>query len=305
MIREYKNGTVKMSEINIRKIETLDLPELKVYASSSEVQLLRMYEPEPGMFLAESPKVIERAMDAGYVPVSFLAEDKFLEEYETDVASGTQTHLHAQHLVRVLRRGGDVPVYAAPLPLLEQLTGFHLTSGLVSAMRRRQMPSMEEVCRGASKIVLLEDITNPTNVGAIFRSAAALGMDAILLTRDCADPLYRRAIRVSMGTVFQIPWTIFEKRLPYPDRVMEKLHALKFKTAAMVLRDDSIRIDDPYLREEEKLAVVLGAEGDGLRENTIADCDYRVCIPMSHGVDSLNVAAAGAIAFWQLETDRR
>ncbi len=289
-----------MSKINIRKIETLDLPQLQIYASTSEVQLLRLYEPDPGIFLAESPKVIERAMDAGYHPISFLAETKYLEEYEKDISAGTQTHPHAQHIMRVLRRGGDVPVYTAQLALLEQLTGFHLTSGLVSAMRRRQVPSMEEVCRDAKRIVLLEDITNPTNVGAIIRSAAALNMDAILLTRDCADPLYRRAIRVSMGTVFQIPWTIFGKRLTYPDKAMEQIHSLGFKTAAMVLQEDSIRIDDPCLQEEEKLAVVLGAEGDGLKGHTIASCDYRVCIPMSHDVDSLNVAAAGAVAFWQL-----
>ncbi len=286
--------------LDIRKIDTLDLPELQVYSDASEVQLLRWYEPEPGLFLAESPKVIERAMDAGYEPVSFLAEDKFLREYQKDVDAGTVTHPHAQHIMQVLRRGGDVPVYAADISLLEQLTGSHLTSGLVSAMMRRPLPSMEDVCRNAKRIVLLEDITNPTNAGAIFRSAAALNMDAVLLTRDCTDPLYKRSIRVSMGTVFQIPWTIFDRRLSYPEEAMNRLHAMGFKTAAMVLREDSVNIDDPGLMSEEKLAVVLGAEGDGLKEDTIADCDYRVCIPMSHGVDSLNVAAAGAIAFWQL-----
>ncbi len=285
---------------DIRMIDTLDLPELKPYTASSEVELLRWNEPEPGIFLAESPKVIDRALDAGYQPLSFLAEDKFLYEYKKDVDSGQPDHVHAQHIMRVLNRCPDVPVYAASVSLLEQLTGSHLSSGLVSAMSRRRQPSLEDVCADASRIVLLENITNPTNAGAIFRSAAALNMDAVLLTRDCTDPLYRRSIRVSMGTVFQIPWAMFPKFLSYPDDAMNRLHALGFKTAAMVLRDDSTALDDPKLTSEKKLAVVLGAEGDGLKEDTIAACDYRVCIPMSHGVDSLNVAAAGAVAFWQL-----
>ncbi len=289
-----------MSNLNIRIVDSLDLPELAAYTTRSEVQLLRWYEPEPGIFLAESPKVVERALDAGYEPLSFLVETKFLKEYQKDVDSGRADHPHAQHLMQVLRRGGDVPVYAADISLLRELTGSNLSSGMVSAMSRRPLPSLEDVCRDAKRIVLLEDVTNPTNVGAIIRSAAALNMDGILLTRDCTDPLYRRAIRVSMGTVFQIPWTIFPKNLPYPDEAMDRLHALGFKTAAMVLQEDSVDIDDPRLLSEEKLAVVLGAEGDGLKENTIADCDYRVCIPMSHGVDSLNVAAASAVAFWQL-----
>ncbi len=289
-----------MSTLHIQEVDSLDLPELSVYTSTSEVQLLRFYEPEPGLFLAESPKVIERAMDAGFCPVSFLVESKYLTEYEKDVASGEENHPHAQHIMKVLNRGGDVPIYAADIELLKELTGSHLSSGLICAMMRKKMPSMEEVVKDARRIVLLEDVTNPTNVGAIFRSAAALNMDGVLLTYDCTDPLYRRAIRVSMGTVFQIPWTIFDRHLPYPDMAMEQLHELGFKTAAMVLKDDSVAIDDEKLGQEEKLAIVLGAEGDGLKENTIAECDYRVCIPMSHGVDSLNVAAAGAIAFWQL-----
>ncbi len=289
-----------MSTLHIQEVDSLDLPELSVYTSTSEVQLLRFYEPEPGLFLSESPKVIERAMDAGFCPVSFLVESKYLTEYEKDVASGEENHPHAQHIMKVLNRGGDVPIYAADIELLKELTGSHLSSGLICAMMRKKMPSMEEVVKDARRIVLLEDVTNPTNVGAIFRSAAALNMDGVLLTYDCTDPLYRRAIRVSMGTVFQIPWTIFDRHLPYPDMAMEQLHELGFKTAAMVLKDDSVAIDDEKLGQEEKLAIVLGAEGDGLKENTIAECDYRVCIPMSHGVDSLNVAAAGAIAFWQL-----
>ncbi len=289
-----------MAEMNIQIVDSLDLPELQVYTTNSEVQLLRWYEPEPGIFLAESPKVVERALNAGYTPLSFLVETKFLKEYKKDADSGTVTHPHAQHLMQVLRRGGDVPVYAADISLLRQLTGSNLSSGMVSAMARRPLPPLEDVCRDTKRIALLEDVTNPTNVGAIIRSAAALGMDAVLLTRDCTDPLYRRSIRVSMGTVFQIPWTIFPKNLSYPEGAMDRLHALGFKTAAMVLQADSVDIDDPQLNREEKLAVVLGAEGDGLKEDTIARCDYRVCIPMSHGVDSLNVAAASAVAFWQL-----
>ncbi len=289
-----------MAELHIQKVDRLDLPELAVYTSTSEVQLLRYYEPEPGLFLAESPKVIERAMEAGYEPTSFLVESKYLTEYEKDVSSGKEEHPHAQHIMKVLNRAGDVPVYAADIELLKELTGSHISSGLVCAMMRKKLPSMEEVVQNARKIVLLEDVTNPTNVGAIFRSAAALNMDGILLTYDCTDPLYRRAIRVSMGTVFQIPWTILNKRLPYPDTAMDSLHEFGFQTAAMVLAPDSISIEDEKLRQEEKLAIVLGAEGDGLKETTIADCDYRVSIPMSHGVDSLNVAAASAIAFWQL-----
>ncbi len=295
-----------MSKLNIIQIEDLSMPELYLYTITTEVPLLRWNEPEPGLFIAESPRVIERAIDAGYVPLSFLVESKYLKAYEKDQvqkdsSSEAAVHAHEKDIMSVLTRGGDgVPVYTAPLPVLENLTGYHMTSGMVSAMTRRVLPSVEEVCENAKRIVLLEDITNPTNVGAIFRSAAALNMDAVLLTGDCADPLYRRSIRVSMGTVFQIPWTKFDRRISYPDEAMNRIHAMGFKTAAMVLQKDSVSIDDQNLMGEEKLAVVLGAEGDGLKENTIAKCDYKVCIPMSHGVDSLNVAAAGAVAFWQL-----
>ncbi len=276
---------------NIIKIDNLAMPELQGYATASEVQLLRLNEPDPGVFLAESPRVIGRAMDAGYRPLSFLAEEKYLQ----------MDAPHAEYLRQVISRGGDVPVYTAGIGVLEELTGFHLTSGLVSAMARRPLADMEEVCAGARRIVLLEDVTNPTNVGAIFRSAAALNMDAVLLSRDCSDPLYRRAIRVSMGTVFQIPWTVFPKGLSYPDAVTDRLRQAGYRMAAMVLDKDSVNIDDERLNKEEKLVIVLGAEGDGLKPDTIADCDYKVSIPMSHGVDSLNVAAAGAIAFCSWE----
>ena len=244
------------------------------------MQLLNRADPENALFIAESPNVIERALNAGCVPVSFLMERKHVE------GKGRE----------ILARCGDIPVYAAELEVLIQLTGFHLTRGMLCAMRRPKLPSVEEVCAGARRIAVLENVMNPTNIGAIFRSAAALNMDAVLLTSAGSDPLYRRAVRVSMGTVFQVPWTYLEDENSWP----EQLNALGFKTAAMALREDSVRLDDPRLLAEEKLAIVLGTEGDGLAADTIAHCDYTVRIPMSHGVDSLNVAAASAVAFYQL-----
>lgn len=265
---------------NIIEITDFSAPELDIYARLSEVQLLNRADPENALFIAESPNVIERALNAGCVPVSFLMERKHVE------GKGRE----------ILARCGDVPVYAAELEVLIQLTGFHLTRGMLCAMRRPKLPSVEEVCAGARRIAVLENVMNPTNIGAIFRSAAALNMDAVLLTSAGSDPLYRRAVRVSMGTVFQVPWTYLEDENSWP----EQLHALGFKTAAMALREDSVRLDDPRLLAEEKLAIVLGTEGDGLAADTIAHCDYTVRIPMSHGVDSLNVAAASAVAFYQL-----
>lgn len=266
------------------EIKDFAAPELDVYARTSEVQLLRYYEPEPGIFIAESPKVIERALNAGYQPISFLVEHKDLEGEAQEI----------------LKQYPDVPVYTAEYELLVKLTGFALTRVMLCAMRRNPLPLVEEICRNASRIAVLENVVNPTNIGAIFRSAAALHMDAVLLTGGCSDPLYRRAARVSMGTVFQIPWTYFDKKTVWPQDGMQILQNLGFKTAAMALRDDSVGIDDKALRSEEKLAVILGTEGDGLASQTIADCDYTVKIPMSHGVDSLNVAAASAVAFWEL-----
>ena len=266
------------------EIKDFAAPELDVYARTSEVQLLRYYEPEPGIFIAESPKVIERALNAGYQPISFLVEHKDLEGEAQEI----------------LKQYPDVPVYTAEYELLVKLTGFALTRGMLCSKRRNPLPSEEEICRNASRIAVLENVVNPTNIGAIFRSAAALHMDAVLLTGGCSDPLYRRAARVSMGTVFQIPWTYFDKKTVWPQDGMKILQKLGFKTAAMALRDDSVGIDDKALRSEEKLAVILGTEGDGLASQTIADCDYTVKIPMSHGVDSLNVAAASAVAFWEL-----
>ena len=262
------------------EITDFSAPELDVYARLTENQLVCRRDPAQALFIAESPVVIERALDAGCVPVSFLMETK--------PAAGKGRALIA--------RCGEVPVYTAPLEVLTQLTGFHLTRGMLCAMRRPALPSAEEICRGARRIAVLENVMNPTNIGAIFRSAAALGMDALLLTDEGSDPLYRRAVRVSMGTVFQIPWTYFGKDEPWT----QTLRGLGFATAAMALQEDSLRLDDPRLKTCEKLAVVLGTEGDGLSDGTLADCDYTVMIPMAHGVDSLNVAAASAVAFWEL-----
>ena len=275
---------------NIIEITDFTAPELDVYARLTEAQLLNREEPAKGMFIAESPKVIERALDAGCQPVSLLMERKHIDGQAKEV----------------IERCGDIPVYTSNLDILTKLTGFQLTRGVLCAMRRPQLKSVEETLKDARRIVILENVMNPTNVGAIFRSAAALGMDAVLLTPGCSNPLYRRAARVSMGTVFQIPWTFIGSEMAdWPGPGMEKLRQLGFKTAAMALRSDSISIDDPALLAEEKLAVVLGSEGDGLTNDTIADCDYTVLIPMYHGVDSLNVAAASAVAFWQLRNQHK
>ena len=270
---------------NIIEITNFAAPELDVYARLTEVQLLNRHEPEKGLFIAESPKVIERALDAGCEPVSFLVERKHIDGEAKDI----------------IERCGEIPVYTAEFDVLTKLTGFQLTRGMLCAMRRPKLPSLEEVCAGAHRIAILENVVNPTNVGAIFRSAAALNMDAVLLTPACSNPLYRRAIRVSMGTVFQVPWTFFwYEAMQWPEQGIRYLHELGFKTAAKALSDDSVTIDDPKLLAEEKLAIILGTEGDGLAASTISNCDYTVRIPMSHGVDSLNVAAASAVAFWQL-----
>ena len=271
---------------NMIEITDFDAPELDVYARLTEAQLLNKDHLEDGLFIAESPKVISRALDGGYEPVSVLVEKKqVLEDAET---------------IAVLGKCGNVPVYTAEFEVLTKLTGFKLTRGMLCAMKRRRLPDLQEICNGCDRIAVLENVMNPTNVGAIFRSAAALHMDAVILTGGCSNPLYRRASRVSMGTVFQIPWTFVDNSVIWPDEGMKILRELGFKTAAMALKEDSVSIDDPELMKEDKLAVILGTEGDGLAPETIADCDYTVMIPMSHGVDSLNVAAASAVAFWQL-----
>lgn len=270
---------------NIIEITDFKAPELDVYARLTENQLINRHEPEKGLFIAESPKVVERALDAGFIPVSLLLERKHINGQARDI----------------IARCGDIPVYTSDFEVLTKLTGFQLTRGVLCAMRRPQLPTVESLCTDARRIAVLENIMNPTNIGAIFRSAAALNIDAVLLTPACSNPLYRRAIRVSMGTVFQIPWTFLSgESSEWPQIGMKLLRDMGFKTAAMALTDNSVSIEDPRLSAENKLAIVLGTEGDGLADSTIANCDYTVRIPMSHGVDSLNVAAASAIAFWQL-----
>jgi tRNA G18 (ribose-2'-O)-methylase SpoU len=263
---------------NIIEITDFLAPELDVYARLNEVQLMNNEFVENGLFIAESPKVIERALDAGYEPVSCLMEKKHIEGEGKGIVN----------------RMGDVPVFFAEFDILTELTGFKLTRGMLCAMKRKKLPTVSEVCKDKSRIVILDRVMNPTNVGAIIRSAAALGMDSVLLTHGCSDPLYRRAVRVSMGTVFQIEWTFLG------NGGLDEIKALGFKTVAMALKDNTLSINDPVLMAEERLAIIMGTEGDGLSDETIADCDYTVKIPMYHGVDSLNVAAASAVAFYQL-----
>lgn len=280
-----KNLTERLDMSQIIEITDFNAPELDVYARLTEAQLLNRFEPAKGMFIAESPKVIDRALNAGCRPVSLLMERKDIDGSAAEI----------------IARCPDVPVFTADRDVLAQLTGYHLTRGVLCAMRRPKWPAAEEILRNARRVAVLENVMNPTNVGAIFRSAAALGMDAVLLTPGCSDPLYRRSARVSMGTVFQIPWTFIGSEISYwPEPGMELLRQAGFRTAAMALKDDSLSVDDPQLGQLDKIAIILGSEGDGLTDRTIADCDYTVRIPMYHGVDSLNVAAASAVAFWEL-----
>ncbi len=263
---------------NIIEIDDFNSPQLDIYARLTEVQLLNREFPEKGIFIAESPKVIERALNAGYEPISILVEKK---EFDSETKN-------------VIERCKDIPVFTAEFSVLKELTGFPLTRGLLCAMHRKPLLSMNEICGGAQRIAVLENVMNPTNVGAIIRSAAALGIEAVLLTNGCSDPLYRRAIRVSMGTVFQVPWTFVDENW------QSELKSMGFKTAAMALCDGAVPINSEHISKEEKLAVVLGTECTGLAADTIAKCDYKVIIPMANGVDSLNVAAASAVAFWEL-----
>ena len=269
---------------NIYIIDDFNAPELDIYARLSEVQLLRYYEPDAGIFVAESPKVIERALNAGYEPISFLIEEKHIDTEGKDI----------------LARCENVPVYTSSFEMLTRLTGFQLTRGMLCAMRRKPLPSIEKLCENVHRIAILDNINNPTNVGAIFRSAAAMNIDAVLLTPNCSDPLYRRSARVSMGCVFQIPWTFMTTSM-FDNNYVNHLQRLGFKTAALALTDNSVSINNPSLMSEEKLAIILGNEGNGLSSDTINHCDYTVKIPMKDGVDSLNVAAASAVAFWQLQ----
>ena len=274
--------------LNILEINDFSAPELDIYARRTEAQLINKDNPEAGLFIAESPKVIGRALDAGYIPVSALVEKHQMKENE-------ETR-------QILERfeGTDVPIFTAEFEVLTKMTGFKLTRGMLCALKRQPLMDYQNMCEGKDRIVILENVMNPTNVGAIFRSAAALNMDAVFLTPGCSDPLYRRASRVSMGTVFQIPWTYFDKKTVWPAQGIEQLREIGFKTVAMALRNDSVEIDDPGLKSQEKLAIILGTEGEGLLAETMEACDYTVKIPMSHGVDSLNVAAASAVAFWEL-----
>lgn len=277
---------------NIIGITDFSAKELDIYARLTEAQLLNKYCPQDGLFIAESPKVVLRALDAGYEPVSILAEEGHICG-ESRESTATR---------EVIERCPEIPVYTAPFEVLTQLTGYHLTRGLLCAMRRRPLPQVRDICKGTRCVAVLENVMNPTNVGAVIRSAAALNMDAVLLTPGCSNPLYRRAIRVSMGTVFQIPWTFMseEETGGWPKEGMRYLKSLGFSIASMALHDESVDIDDGRLRNEEKLAVILGTEGDGLMDETIMASDYTIKIPMAHGVDSLNVAAASAVAFWEL-----
>ena len=282
--------------LNVIEIKDFNAPELDIYARCTEARLLNKDHPEEGMFIAESPKVIGRALDAGYEPLSVLVEKKQMEENE--------------ETSQIMNRFDDtkVSIFTADFEVLTKLTGFKLTRGMLCAMRRKPLRKFQDLCDGINRIAILENVQNPTNVGAIFRSAAALNMEAIFLSPGCSDPLYRRASRVSMGTVFQIPWTFIrdsnemrcKREVIWPKQAIAELKKLGYKTAALALTDDSVSIDDSELMKEEKLAVILGNEGEGLESETIALCDYTVKIPMTHGVDSLNVAAASAVAFWQL-----
>lgn len=270
---------------NIIEITDLSMPELDPYIRLTEAQLRSRLEPQLGLFIAESEKVIRVALNSGLEPVSLLMERRHIDGQGRDIAE----------------RCGDIPIYTADRETLASLTGYELTRGFLCAMRRPVLPTVEALCKDARRVAVLEGIVDVTNIGAIFRSAAALHMDAVLLTPTCCDPLYRRAARVSMGTVFQVPWTrIGETPDQWPEQGIRRLRSLGFRTAAMALSDSAVPIDDPRLMAEEKLAIVLGTEGDGLSRSTIAACDDTVMIPMSHGVDSLNVAAASAVAFWQL-----
>jgi len=267
---------------HIIEITDFAAPELDAYARLTERQLLHPEDRSAPLFIAESPKVISRALDAGCRPQSLLVERRRLTDNEE---------------TEIISRCGSVPVFTADVAVLKELTGFPLTRGTLCAMYRPELPAAADICAGARRVAVLENIQNPTNLGAIFRSAAALGVDAVLLTPDCTDPLYRRCVRVSMGTVFQVPWTRLDS---WPEPAMGCLRALGFRTAAFALREDAVSVDDMELLEQERLALVLGTEGDGLADGTIASCDYTVRIPMAHGVDSLNVAAASAVAFWAL-----
>lgn len=267
----------------MKRIYDINDPKLNIFSSMSENQLAHIYEPELGLFIAESSKVLCRALNANYEPVLALIEDKVMDT-----------------ILPSLERFPNLEIYTASFDTLSKLTGYHMTGGVLCAMKRKPLPSIDAICENANRIAILEDVVNPTNIGAIFRNAAALGIDGILLSPGCCDPLYKRSIRVSMGTVFQIPWTFVDNKKSWPEKAIKELNKKDFALAAMALNDKAIDINDLKLKNESKLAILLGSEGYGLHNDTLALCDYTVMIPMSHGVDSLNVAAASALAFWEL-----
>lgn len=286
----------------IIEVNELTLPELEIYASYNEVQLKRINEPDLGIFIAETPNVILRALNAGYEIESMLIEEKYLKEtMESQKDDLADTSDQDQVVAEIIERAGEVPIYCASMEVLSRISGFKQTRGVLCAMKRRPMPSLQEVLKDASRIVIMENVENPTNVGAIFRSAAGLGIDSVVLTFRCSDPLYRRSARVSMGTVFQIPWTfVGNKRGGWPSPALQEIKDAGFKLVSMALSDRAVFLDDPVLQQEEKLAIVMGNESEGILEETLAASDYVVKIPMMHGVDSLNVAAASAVTFWEL-----
>ncbi|MCR5323670.1 MAG: RNA methyltransferase [Lachnospiraceae bacterium] len=294
---------------NIIHIDSLDIEELQIYRNCNEAQLLHYFEPNGGLFIAESPMVVKRALDAGNKPFSMLMDEALLKNigWNENEASIREKAECQSDILKILDLCGDIPVYCADEALLGKLIGYKLTRGMLCAMIRPQKADIDEICKGAERIAVLDGVENPTNVGAIFRNAAALGIDALLLTNDCADPLYRRSLRVSMGTVLVMPWAILtsDHNDPKSNDYIEKLHDHGFTTVAMALRDNSVSPDDPELKRNGKIAIVLGNEGFGLSENIISKCDNTVMIPMQRGVDSLNVAAASAIAFWEMRTFRR
>ena len=275
----------------IKEVDDIESSELKIFSKYSENQLKHIYEPERGVFIAESPKVILRALEAGYMPESVLVEKGHIMGEAREVL---------ERILQVADKPSSISIYTAEEEILKNITGYYMVRGLLAVMRRKELPALEKICRKAERVAVLEDIVNPTNIGAIFRSAAALGIDGVLLTPNCADPLYRRAVRVSMGTVFQIAWTYFDRNAETDGNYLERMHQMGFQIAAMALDENSISIDSPKLKGIEKLAIVLGAEGDGLRKESIQESDFTVKIPMHQQVDSLNVAAASAVAFWVL-----
>ncbi|WP_022748683.1 TrmH family RNA methyltransferase [Lachnobacterium bovis] len=286
-----------MKKRNIIHISDLSDERIKKYIKYNENQLTHIYEPDLGVFIAESAKVIKRALDAGYQPESFLIEEGYLDESSDSVA--------VREVSEIIELSPEVPIFTASKEVLSNIRGFAVTRGVLSVLRRKENTKVEDIIASQRRIVILESVVNPTNIGSIFRSAAALGMESIVLTRDCCDPLYRRSARVSMGTVFQIPWTYYDEKNKNYEHYIDQLHDLGYKVVAMALNDQSKDITDPIFEKQDKLAIIMGSEGNGLSEATIKKCDFVIKIPMYHDVDSLNVAAASAVAFWELRVKNK